>query len=154
MSTQPHFRHQAVCVQLCVELELWNRANGMGRVSIAPGLIFSDDNDVAPDVVWISNERYDEALGDDGKLHKAPELVIEVLSPGTSNEKRDRELKLGLYSRRGVAEYWIVNWRRHEIEVYRRGDDQLEIVGTLSENDVLETALLPAFACPVRTIFV
>jgi Uma2 family endonuclease len=53
----------------------------------------------------------------DGKLYAAPDLVVEVLSPGRENEERDRETKLTLYSRRGVLEYWIVDRFTRRVEV-------------------------------------
>ena len=96
MSTQPHFYHQFVCSKLTSQLDRWNEKAGLGEVAIAPGLIFAEDDDVAPDVVWISNSRLAVALRPDGKLHDAPELVIEVLSPGSVNERRDREAKRSL----------------------------------------------------------
>ena len=61
----------------------------------------------------------------------APELIVEVLSPGDQNEQRDREVKLKLYSRYGVQEYWIVNWQLRSIDVYRRDEAQLQRVSTL-----------------------
>ena len=93
------------------------------------------------------------ALGKDGKLHTSPELVIEVLSPGAVNERRDREAKLKLYSRRGVDEYWILDWLRRRVEVFRRKNAQLELIATLAESDTLTTPLLPAFACPIAGLF-
>jgi len=93
------------------------------------------------------------ALGKDGKLHTSPELVIEVLSPGAVNERRDREAKLKLYSRRGVDEYWILDWLRRRVEVFRRKNAQLELIATLAEADTLTTPLLPAFACAVTGLF-
>ncbi|HSO76867.1 MAG TPA: Uma2 family endonuclease, partial [Blastocatellia bacterium] len=105
-------------------------------------------------VVWTSNKRLPSVLADDGRLHDAPELVVEVLSPGSVNERRDREAKLQLYSRRGVSEYWIVDWRLRSIDVYRRDQAQLHyIVATLSENDQLESPLLPGFSCLVAQLF-
>ena len=152
MSTQPHVNHQIVCFEVCFELGQWNRQKRMGKVIIGPGLIFADDDDVAPDAVWISNERLAIALEQDGKLHSAPELVIEVLSPGTSNEKRDREIKLKLYSRRGVSEYWILDWRTRQAEVYRRDSAQLQLAATLYESDLLESPLLPGFSVAVASL--
>lgn len=81
MSTQPHFYHQFVCSRLVSQLDRWNEEAGLGEVAIAPGLIFAEDDDVAPDIVWISKSGLVAALRPDGKLHEAPELVIEVLSP-------------------------------------------------------------------------
>jgi Uma2 family endonuclease len=80
-------------------------------------------------------------------------LIVEVLSPGSANEKRDREAKLKLYSRRGVHEYWIADWRRRQIEVFRREDTQLKLNATLAESDTLTTPLLSGFTCPVASLF-
>jgi Uma2 family endonuclease len=153
MSKQPHYFHQYVCGKLVAKLDVWNERSRLGDVLFAPGIIFGEDDDVAPDVVWISNSRLATALEPDGKLHAAPELVIEVLSPGSTNERRDREAKLKLYSQRGVSEYWIVDWRARQIEVYRREQAQLRLVATLFNPDTLDSPLLPGFACPVASLF-
>ena len=116
-------------------------------------MIFADDDDVVPDVVWISNTRLATAFQPDGKLHSPPELVIEVLSPGSNNERRDREAKLKLYSRRGVLEYWIVSWQERRIEVYRREGTVLKLAETLYDENLLQSPHLPGFSCQVRDIF-
>ena len=152
MSKQPHFYHQDVS-ELQGELWNWNRISNLGRVVGAPGLIFAEDDDVAPDLVWISNDRLIASLKPDGKVHDAPELVIEVLSPGSVNEQRDRKTKLKLYSRRGVSEYWIVSWQKRTIDVYRRDGAELKLVETLGESHALQSPLLPGFSCPVSPIF-
>ncbi len=108
---------------------------------------------VVPDVIWISHERLASAFEPDGKLHSAPELVVEILSPGDINERRDRETKLKLYSRRGALEYWIVNWRTRQIEVYRREELVLKQTGIVYENDHLQSPHLPEFRCEAHEIF-
>jgi Uma2 family endonuclease len=79
--------------------------------------------------------------------------VVEVLSPGTKNERRDREAKLKTYSRRGVNEYWIVNWRQRQLEVYRREQGVLQMATTLYEQDSLQSPVLPGFTCRVEQFF-
>ncbi len=153
VSKQPHYYHQRVCVRLTTLLEVWSQQTKAGEANFAPGLIFADDEDVAPDVTWISRERRATALHTDGKLHAAPELVVEVLSPGVINERRDREFKLRLYSRRGVEEYWVVSWQEHRIEIYRREKAMLKLEKTLYENDLLYSPLLPGFSCQVSEVF-
>jgi hypothetical protein len=63
---------------------------------------------VIPDVVWISKARLAVSLDEAGHLTSAPELIVEVLSPGTANEQRDRQAKLKLYAFRGVQDtgFW------------------------------------------------
>jgi Uma2 family endonuclease len=93
-------------------------------------------------------------LRDDGKLHAAPELVIEVLSPGVANQQRDRQAKLKLYSRRGVQEYWLVDWQQQQVEVYRRTQAELALAATLYRGDTLQSPLLPCFFCQVTMLFI
>src|SRR5262249_55131382 len=153
VSKQPHWHHQAACLQIAALLNNWSKQVGNGRANIAPGIIFDEDEDVRPDAVWVSKERLAAGLAEDGKLHSAPDLAVEVLSPGLTNERRDRDAKLKLYARRGVLEYWIVDWRVQQIEIYRRKQLTLTLIGTLRDNDVLESPLLPGFTCALNDIF-
>jgi Uma2 family endonuclease len=153
VSKQPQWRHQTVGGQVFMALQLWSLQTGAGEASLAPGVIFADDDDVAPDVVWASAERLKALLGAEGHLHGPPELVVEVLSPGSHNESRDREAKMKLYSRRGVDEYWIVDWRANTVEVFRRAGEALVPVETLGLDATLTTPLLPGFAAPLAQIF-
>lgn len=152
-SKQPHFYHQQVCFEIGRLLGNWNEQARLGRVNAAPGIIFSDEDTVAPDLIWISNNRLASALSANGKLYEAPELIIEVLSAGAGNEHRDRHIKLDLYSRRGVLEYWVIDWRARSIEIYRGDGGELVAAGTHRAGSTLETALLPGFSCQVESVF-
>jgi len=153
VAKQPDWEHQFVCGRIYMLLQMWSDQTQLGMANIVPGIIFTDDNNVVPDVVWISRERLATALQKDRKLHSSPELLVEVLSPGSENERRDREVKLKLYSRRNVKEYWVVDWRERNLEVYRREDAVLTLDKTLNEIDVLESPLLPGFRCEVSQLF-
>jgi len=154
VAKQPDWQHQLVGFRLGFLLQVWNEQSQAGLVNLTPGIIFADDTNVVPDVIWISQERLKAALHKDGKLHSAPELVVEVLSPGAENERRDREVKLKLYSRRNVKEYWVVNWQERILEIYRREDAVLTLEKTLEESDVLQSPLLPGFSCKVGQLFI
>ncbi|OUC11898.1 MAG: hypothetical protein B0A82_25540 [Alkalinema sp. CACIAM 70d] len=149
----PHWGHQNAIVNTVAELRNWSIATNLGKTVPTPGIIFSDTDNVIPDIVWISKSRLDIALDENGHLTIAPELIVEVLSAGTQNERRDRETKLKLYTERGVQEYWILDWRIQQIEVYRRQPTTLKLVTTLFATDVLTSPLLPGFTCPVDRLF-
>jgi Uma2 family endonuclease len=153
VSTAPAWEHQFACIRVVRALDTWSEETGLGVANAAPGLVLALDDDVVPDVVWISRARLATALDDARHLQVAPELVVEVLSPGAANERRDREAKFALYSRQGVEEYWIVDWRRQRVAVYRREEAALRLVATLGGDDVLTTPLLPGFACPISTLW-
>jgi Uma2 family endonuclease len=153
VSKQLQWSHQHVCLEIGAALQNWSRQTNAGFASIAPGLIFAEDDDVAPDVVWVSRERLAHLLDASGHLRAAPELVVEVLSPGARNERRDRDLKLELYSRQGVQEYWIADWLLRTIQVYRRQEAELRLVATLRGDDLLTSPLLPGFSCPLASLW-
>jgi len=131
VSRMPHNFHQHVCTSISYLLEGWSRAGGGGRVLSAPGVVFAEDDDVVPDVAWVSEEVWHRAFDAAGHFTVAPELVVEVLSPGPENERRDRDAKLKLYSRRGVKEYWIVDWQVRCVDIFRQKDGSLELVERL-----------------------
>lgn len=153
VSKQPHWHHQVVCGRLLRVLDEWSEDTSAGLVILAPGVIFAEDEAVAPDLVWISRERLALAAEADGKLHAAPELMIEVLSPGLKNAERDREEKRALYDRRDVTEYWIVDWQQRQVEVYRRTPAELSLTETLTAAEMLASPLLTGFTCPVAALF-
>ena len=149
----PHWRHQEVCVKIGTQLEIWSTQTGLGRVAFGPGIIFTDTDNVISDVVWVSHQKLTELLDEAGHLKGAPELVIEVLSPGEKQEKRDRELKLKLYSIQGAHEYWIFDRERQKVEIYRREKAVLKLTATLYKDDNLTSPLLPGFSCAVERLF-
>ncbi len=153
MSKSPHWHHQEVCGNVYMELKLWCREQGEGEVAVTPGVIFSDADDVIPDVAWISSERLATLMDDAGHLTGAPELAVEVLSFGARNEARDRTAKRKLYATQGVREYWILDWRLKQVEIYRREQGELRLVTTLLPEDTVTSPLLPGFQCAVSSLF-
>ena len=149
----PHNKHQDTCGNFHYELKAWSKITGLGYAVIGAGLIFGDNDDVIPDVMWMTKEKYAALIDDKGHFRGAPDLVIEVISAGTENEKRDREVKLKLYSARGVLEYWITDWRSQQIQVYRRENGILKLAMTLFASDTLTSPLLPEFSCVISQIF-
>ena len=153
VTSAPHFWHQIVQGNVEIALGNWSRQSGAGLTAPGPGVIFSPTDAVIPDVVWVSRARLPEILGEDGKLHAAPELAVEVLSPGTTNVERDRVTKRRHYGDWGVQEYWIVDRFARTVEVFRLAEGALQLVTTLLETDTLASPLLPGFSCPVAALF-
>ncbi len=79
-----------------------------------------------------------------------PDLLIEVVS--ASSDDRDYTDKRDEYWTLGVKEYWIVDARREQVVILRRGKaDWIE--KTLGPADAIETKLLPGFKLACRVIF-
>ena len=164
VSTAPRREHQLACGFTTTELVNWSARSGLGEVLPSAGIVFTNHDGVVPDILSVSNERLAVILDDAGHLTGTPELVVEVLSPGATNERRDREVKLNLYSTHGVEEYWLLDWRSQTVVIYRRArvgaqpdglqhTAPLQVVATLGRDDTLTSPLLPGFAVRVARLF-
>jgi Uma2 family endonuclease len=149
VSRAPSLIHQSIVGNVFFAFNSYLRENPIGKVWPGPGVIFSDFSGVIPDVIYISNERRRE-IATGARVLGAPDLIIEILSPGTENERRDRHAKRQLYRKYGVKEYCIVDPERSAIAIYRTS--KLKLVAKLGFRDQVTTPLLPGFRCSVRDI--
>jgi Uma2 family endonuclease len=149
----PHINHQGAGGNIHFELEAWSRETKLGKPFQTPGVIFTPTDAVIPDVVWVSQNRLKQSVDDAGHFTAAPELIVEILSPGDRNHQRDKEFKLKLYSQHGVQEYWIVNWQLKTIQVYRHHEGLLNLICTLLDADNLTSPLLPGFTTAIAPLF-
>ncbi len=81
----------------------------------------------------------------------APDLVVEILSPGTRD--KDLELKRKTYARFGVQEYWIVDPDATSIEILVRHETGFATAAVLRIPDHLSSALLPNLNLPLSEVF-
>ena len=152
VSCSPGLTHQMVSDNLVVLLRNFLKLNPIGVVVSTPGLVLSEYSGVIPDIVFFSRDQRDTIVTND-RLTGPPALVIEILSPGSSNIRRDRVVKLQLYAKHGVPEYWIIDLKNPAIERYVNQGSSLVLQETLGEDDTLTTPSLPAFSCRVSEIF-
>jgi Uma2 family endonuclease len=153
VSAAPSFFHQTILANIIVAFADYLREHPIGRIAPGVGVIFDDYNGVIPDLVFATLEKTTKAMPD-GRFRAAPEIVIEILSPGASNIRRDRHVKLSLYDARGVAEYWIVDPKNRRVEISRRNEGgDLIRERNLSDRDELTSIVLPDFSVCVDTFF-
>jgi Uma2 family endonuclease len=111
LSPSPSLLHQTVLILLLKRLDDIAMAT-RSRVFVAPlDVTLADHSVVQPDVLYVSAAR--RAILHE-RVEGAPDLVIEILSPGTA--RRDRGQKLALYAGSDVREYWIVDAVERQIE--------------------------------------
>ena len=90
VSRAPGFTHQEVLGNVRDPIKSFLNENPIGRVVFTPGVIFDQFNSAIPDLIFISNERLAKLLSESGHLIGAPELLIEIVSTGMENSRRDR----------------------------------------------------------------
>jgi Uma2 family endonuclease len=132
--------HQFVLGRLYLALSAYVQAHG-GSVFFAPlDIVLTDYDVVQPDVLLFMPER-EHLLHMRKVTRHAPDLAIEVLSPGT--ERNDRRRKLRLFEQHRLLEYWLVDADRPSIEVYRLVGNRLNLAGTADAAQPIESGLLP-----------
>jgi Uma2 family endonuclease len=67
--------------------------------------------------------------------------------------RRDRVVKMQLYARYGVKEYWIVDPEEKLIDVYKLQNRTFKLANRFGYTDKLVSSLLPNFSCSLKTIF-
>jgi Uma2 family endonuclease len=153
VTPSPSTKHQRVSMHLTLMIGGWLEEHPVGRLFYAPyDVVLSLFDVVEPDLLYLSNERAAEVMTSQ-HLRGAPELVVEIGSPGT--RARDETIKRRLYERAGVSEYWCVDPELDVVRVYRRGGERFARPVELSREagDILTTPLLPGLTLPLERIF-
>ena len=123
MSPAPSLDHQSISVLLTWQIAGYIYSHkGKCRLFHAPSDVKLDDyNIVQPDLFVVCDP---EKL-DGQSCNGAPDWVIEILSP--SNSARDTKVKLELYRRFGVREYWIADPDTEKVTVHIFGTNTIGI---------------------------
>lgn len=152
VSCAPGLTHQQISGNIHYLIRSYLEENAIGLVIATPGLILTELSGVIPDIVFFRNERSQEIISGE-RLTGVPDLVVEILSPGADNIRRDRIAKRQLYAHHGVAEYWMVDPDKQALEVYRLKSGSLEFVAALKNEDEVQSPFLPGFSCATAAIF-
>jgi len=152
VTPSPNTKHQCVVGSLHLALGNYLETHPIGAIFVAPfDVVFSDLDVVEPDLLYVSRER--AGVLTDQNVRGAPDVVVEILSPGT--RRIDETIKRKLYERSDVKEYWVVDPELDAIKVYRRVAEGFARVAELSAEagDTLTTPLLPGFSVALEKVF-
>ena len=141
--------HRIAVSRIDTALSVWADDNDYGSVGAGePGYRLDRDPDTvrAPDVVWIAPGRIPE--GTQGYPELAPDLAVEVKSPGNSNP--EMASKAAMWLSYGSREVWVAD--PETTTVTRHKPNTAPVI--LGEDDILDGGeLLPGFSSPVWRLF-
>jgi Uma2 family endonuclease len=141
----PKILHQMIVLRLAILLQAWADKNG-GKVYLSPTDFLMRNGRIAiPDLSFVRAERLDSERieREDGQcLIAPPDLIIEVLSPGTA--RHDRLRKTHLYAQAGVARYWLIDPDAQSFEALFLEGARFAIEATAAIED--QTVAAPGFA--------
>jgi Uma2 family endonuclease len=144
----PRTLHQVV--SFLIHRFLDDLAVALGGFTLASpvDVVLADHSVVQPDVIYMTPERRRTHLGP-LRITGAPDLVVEVLSPGTV--RRDHGEKLRLYAESGVREYWLVDSEIRQIEFLVNCDGRFTVALPFAE--VYRSEALPEIALDLAELW-
>ena len=150
MSPAPNRLHQSASIYLSHNLVSLTLSAEIGYIFAAPfDVVLSDTDVVQPDIMFVSNAR--AHIITDANIRGAPDLVVEILSPGTA--ERDRTFKRDLYAHHGVKEYWMVDTELRRICQLMLDADEFMLAGVFGMEDTLASPTLGGCALNVPDVF-
>jgi len=153
----PNRQHQEIAREIFVPLANFLK-NKQCQVFIAPFDVRlpvknrKKDNEVTtvvqPDICVICDEEKLDKRGCCG----APDLMVEILSPG--NSKKEVKLKYELYEEAGVLEYWIVYPEEENVGVFILNEHQKYKPAVFyAGNDTIKSVSVSGFVIKLNDIF-
>ena len=151
MCASPNTRHQRISREIEIPLCNWVEEIGLGEVLDAPmDVVLSQHDVVQPDILFISRSQL--KIITEKNIQGAPDLVVEILSPG--DEQRDTVRKKAIYEKYGVKEYWIVDTMAETMAVFGLEGRKLKEKAVYHCGEVLESAVLPDFSLSLEEVFI
>lgn len=143
--------HGYVALRIASRLERHVDANRLGRVYAAEtGFKIASDPDTvrAPDAAFVSRERVEEVGRVEGFWPGAPDLAVEVVSPGDTHAEVVEKSLAWLDA--GCRMVLVAEPQRKVVTVYRSRED----IRILTEDEAVDgTDVVPGWRLPVAEIF-
>jgi Uma2 family endonuclease len=148
----PTVQHQRISMRLLAAFLQHLHANPIGEIFHAPlDVVLDDYNAPQPDIIFIRNENIGIINEQEQVVMGAPDILIEIISPGSI--KRDRIEKKDLYEKFAVPEFWIIDPNNQSIEVYQLQEGHYQIFSFAASEGAVQSAVLAGFELDVAGIF-
>jgi len=132
----PRREHQEIVGVLYFVLRQFVWERNLGTVIMAVDVILPTGRGYIPDLVFVRRERESDLLAPDGKVHGAPDLVVEVISPTT--RIRDRVKKVKGYFEAGVEWIWLIDSDDMTVEEFKRTPEGYLLTTSAGPNETFE----------------
>lgn len=150
VAPSPNADHQLAVINLVLTVAAYVKTHQLGMTFAAPfDVRLGHDMVLQPDLFVVLTGHVSRV--GTNFLDGAPDLIVEVASPGTATY--DRHKKLEAYERAGVPEYWIVDPAAKTVELFILEDGTYRLAGVFQGESVVPSTILPEFRSPVASFF-
>lgn len=142
-------KHGAVTDELETRISYFVRQNKLGKVFAAEtGFILAEGTVRGIDISFVGNEKLAKFGIPESFFPAAPDLAVEVISPGNTSDEIQN--KIEEYLSAGTKLIWIVYPKQKMIHVHR----QSSVIKILRATDELDgEEVIPNFKCKLSEIF-
>ena len=153
MSPAPAISHQKISGNLYGEMYHYFKGKSCKLFAAPFDVVLKnkkgiEDSVVQPDICVVCDSK---KLENDKHCLGAPDLIIEILSPG--NTKKEMRDKYELYEEAGVYEYWVVRPIDKEITQFVLENDKYRALPPIIEGDMISSAKFPELTVATEDIF-
>ncbi len=138
--------HNQIAMQIVTLLKRYVVGNSSGLLFWTDEFRLSERRRVIPDVAFMMAPKHQLVDLNRTPIDLIPDLTIEVISP--SETALDVERKITAYLEAGVSEVWTVYPEAQHVYIHWSNTSKL-----LKAGDLVESALMPGWPCPVSEIF-
>ncbi|MQL51169.1 Uma2 family endonuclease [Desulfofundulus thermobenzoicus] len=150
MTPSPTPYHQMVSMKLVFKMAGFVLEKGLGIVLYAPVDVYLEETETyQPDIIFISNERL--SIIEEKRINGAPDLVVEILSPGTGYY--DLRSKYKVYEKSGVREYWIVDPHSKSVQVFCLQGRKFVLDREVEQQGTVQSHVIAGLTVQVESIF-
>ncbi len=150
MTPAPNPLHQMVLAKLFTILNNYVLKTKLGILLPSPCDVVLDETHVLqPDILFISEKN--RHLITEQNINGTPDLVIEIISPTTAYY--DLVQKKDIYQRFGVQEYWLVDPKRHSVQVFSLKKGKLVPEQEVLQKGEVTSRVLNEFTFQIEEIF-
>lgn len=151
VANAPSIEHQFTVSEIHFQLKLFVHESALGQVYTSPLEVHLSETTkpVQPDLLFIRSERQPPPGAQ--FLVGAPDLIVEVISPGSI--RLDRHIKFDVYERSGVPEYWLADPKVRLVEVYTLSNGEYALLGQYTNDEVIESKVLAGLQIKTSTLF-
>ncbi len=146
----PRREHQEIVGLLFAMLRQFAREHDLGTVVMEVDVALPTVRGYIPDIAFVSRSREEASLGRDGKVHGAPDVVVEVVSPGTRS--RDRYRKLREFWEAGVLWYWLVDSEALGFEEFQHTAQGYLCATTAAPGEIFASKAFPGLRIDLVTL--
>jgi len=149
VTPSPVTRHQLIVGRFLHNMMTYLETHPVGAVFTAPyDVVLSDTDIVEPDLLLVLHNG--RAKITEKNVQGPPDMILEVLSPGTA--ARDRDLKRKRYERFGVQEYWLIDPDENTLEILALKGGQYVQVCRATHPAECASALLPGLVLDLGSL--